>query len=290
VGLLWSSPWLVGLALFMLMPMAMSLWYSFTDYPLLKPAVFVGLDNYRGLMRDPRFWLVVKNTLVYAALVIPLSTALSLVLAGALASPRLPFARFFTAMVYVPTLVPMMATAMIWFWMFNGRYGLINAALGGALRALGLSTPNWLEEPSWAMPALVLTALWSVGQMVVVYIAAIHEVPASLYEAAKLDGMGAARRFLHVTLPMISPAILFNVLTLTIGSMQVFVMPYVLFRNERGQRPAGDMYNLYLYDNAFVYQKFGTASAMAWMQLVVVLLLTGVMLKASTRLVHYRGT
>jgi multiple sugar transport system permease protein len=178
-----------------------------------------------------------------------------------------------------------MAAAMVGLWLLNARFGLINLVLGG----LGVATPNWLEDPPWAIPALVLTAVWGVGQMVVVYIAAINEVPASLYEAARLDGMGAVRRLVHVTLPMISPAILFNTVTLTIASFQAFVMPYVLFRNERGQRAAGDLYNLYLYDNAFVYQKMGTASAMAWLQLVVVLGLTGLMLAASRRLVHYRG-
>jgi multiple sugar transport system permease protein len=284
-GLLWASPWIVGFCLFLLAPIAMSAWYSLTDYPLLKPPVYVGLDNYRALLGDDRFWLVVRNTAVYGALIIPLGTLLSLALAAALATPGLRGARFFTALVYIPTLVPMMAGAMIWLWLFNARYGLINIGLD----RLGVTGPNWLEDGAYAIPALVFSSLWAVGQMVVVYITAINEVPASLYEAARLDGMGPIRRFLHVTLPMISPAVLFSTVTLTIASFQVFVMPYVLFRNERGQRAAGDMYNLYLYDNAFVYQKFGVASAMAWMQLVVVLSLTGLMLLASKRLVHYRG-
>jgi len=283
-GLLWSSPWIVGFSAFLLVPLALSLWYSFTDYPLLKPPVYVGLANYKALLNDARFWLVVKNTAIYAALVIPLCTILALALAAALATPRLRLARFFTAIIFLPTLVPMMATAMIWLWLYNARYGLIN----NILAAVGLPGPNWLENPAFAMPALVLTALWGVGQMVVVYIAAINEVPAALYEAAMLDGMGPVRRFWNVTVPMISPAILFNVITLTIGSMQAFVMPYVLFRNERGQRAAGDLYNLYLYDNAFVYQKFGHASAMAWMQLLVVLALTGLMMLAGRKLVYYR--
>lgn len=284
-GLAWTSPWLVGFGVFMLAPMAMSLWYSFTDYPLLKPPVFVGVENYSTLLSDARFWLVVKNTLVYSAITIPLCTLLALVLAAMLARPGLRGAGFFSGAVFLPTLTPMMASAMVWLWLFNARYGLINSAFA----AVGLEGPNWLEDPSWAMPALVLTALWGVGQMTVVYIAAINEVPASLYEAARLDGMSAVRRFWHVTLPMISPTILFNVITLTISSMQAFVMPYVLFRNERGQRAAGDLYNLYLYDNAFVYQKFGLASAMAWMQLLVVLVLTCVMLWSGKRLVHYRN-
>ncbi|HEX2838119.1 MAG TPA: sugar ABC transporter permease [Phycisphaerales bacterium] len=285
-GLLWTSPWLVGCLVFMLVPMGMSLWYSFTDYPLLKPPVYVGLDNYRSLLADDRFWLVVKNTSLYAAVAIPACTLVALVMAAGLATPGVPMGRAFAAAVYLPTLVPMMATAMIWMWLFNGRYGLIN----NVLSVVGITGPNWLEDGRFAIAVLVITSVWSVGQMVVVYIAAINEVPASLYEAARIDGMGPVRRFMHITLPMISPAILFNVITLTIGSLQAFVMPYVLFRNERGQKAAGDMYNLLLYDNAFVYRKFGHASAMAWMQLLVILALTGVMLAMSKRLVHYRGT
>lgn len=284
-GLLWTSPWLVGCLVFMLVPMGMSLWYSFTDYPLLKPPVYVGLDNYRSLLADDRFWLVVKNTSLYAAVAIPVCTLVALVMAAGLATPGVPMGRAFAAAVYLPTLVPMMATAMIWMWLFNGRYGLIN----NVLAVLGIAGPNWLEDGRFAIPVLVITSVWSVGQMVVVYIAAINEVPASLYEAARIDGMGPVRRFAYITLPMISPAILFNVITLTIGSLQAFVMPYVLFRNERGQKAAGDMYNLLLYDNAFVYRKFGHASAMAWMQLLVILVLTGLMLAMSKRLVHYRG-
>ena len=284
-GTLWTSPWLVGFAVFMLLPILMSLWYSFTDFPLLKPPIFVGLDNYRELLHDERFCRVVRNTLFYAALAIPLSTILALVLAAALATPGLRAGKVFAAAIYLPTLVPMMAGAMIWTWMLNGKFGVINVVL----EKLGFAGPNWLEEPRLAIPVVVLTSLWTIGQMVVVYVAAIHEVPGALYEAARLDGMGAVRRFVHITLPMISPAILFNVVTLTIGSLQVFVMPYVLFRNERGQKAAGDVYNLLLYDNAFVYRKFGHASAMAWMQLLVVLALTGVMMLLSRKFVHYRG-
>ena len=285
-GLLWSAPWLIGFMAFLLVPLSMSVYYSFTDYPLLKPPVWVGLDNYTGLLSDTRFWLVVRNTAIYSIIAIPVCTLAALAVAAMLATPGLRGRAFWTAAVFLPTLVPMMATAMVWLWLYNARYGLINNLLG----VVRITGPNWLEDVAWAIPAIVLTSVWGIGQMIVVYVAAINEVPGQLYEAAMLDGMGPVRRFIHVTLPMISPAILFNVITLTIGSMQVFVMPYVLFRNERGQRAAGDFYNLMLYDNAFVYQKFGVASAMAWMQLLIVLALTGVMLLASKRLVHYRGS
>lgn len=301
-GLLWVSPWLIGGTAFLLLPMAMSLYYSFTDYPILKPPVFVGTDNYLSMLSDPRFWHTVKNTGLFGIIFVPLSTALALVLAALLsARPRvgrgggggdarkasggLRFAKFYRGAIFVPTLVPLVATAMIWSWLFNGEYGLINIALGW----VGIDGPNWLTDAKWAIPALVVASLWSVGQQVVVYVAALQDVPRYLYEAAELDGMGPMRKFWNVTIPMISPSILFNVVTLTINTLQVFAVPYILFRNERGQAEAGDFFNLYLYDNAFVYQRMGYASAMAWVQLVVVLVLTWIMFAASKKLVHYRS-
>lgn len=294
-GLLWVSPWLIGGSLFLLLPMVMSFYYSLSDYPILKPPVFVGFDNYTQMADDPRFWHTVRNTAVFGAAFVPISTAFALVLAallsarpsrkaGRIGDGGLRFARTFRAAIFVPTLVPLVATAMIWRWLFNGQYGLINLALAG----LGISGPDWLEG-RWAIPALVLASLWSVGQQVVVYVAALQDVPRHLYEAGELDGMGPFRRFWNVTLPMISPSILFNVVTLTINTLQVFAVPYILFRDERGQREAGDFFNLYLYDNAFVYQRMGYASAMAWIQLLIVLLLTAGMFVFSRRLVYYRS-
>ncbi len=285
VGLAWVSPWLVGATVFLLLPMGMSLWYSLTDYPILKPPVFIGTANYGELLRDDRFWLTVRNTAVYAALSIPLCTAAALLIAGVIAGRRARIARWALGAVFLPTLVPLIASAMIWLWLFNARYGLINQGLDAA----GLPGPNWLDDPRFAIPAMLIVALWGIGQSVVVYVAAMQEVPGTLYEAADIDGMRPARRFWSITLPMISPHILFNVITLTIATLQVFVIPFVLFRNERGQRHSGYFYAMYLYDNAFVYQKMGYACAMAWIQLVIVLGLTALTWLASRRYVFYRA-
>lgn len=289
-GLLWVSPWLIGGTLFLLVPMAMSLYYSLTDYPILKPPVFIGLDNYTSMLSDVRLKRTVANTLVFGAAFVPLSTAVSLVLAALLSTrgrggqKPLALSRFFRGAIFVPTLVPLVASAMIWRWLFNGQYGLFNVLLA----RLGIAGPSWLEG-NWAIPALVIASLWGVGQQVVVYVAALQDVPRHLYEAAELDGMGPVRRFRNVTLPMISPSILFNVVTLTISTLQVFAVPYILFRDERGQREAGDFFNLYLYDNAFVYQRMGYASAMAWVQMLVVLALTAAMFWLSKKQVYYRA-
>ena len=271
---------------------------------MLEPPLFTGLGNYRAMWDDPTFWRVVKNTGLYALVSIPLYTIVALVLA-ALLNTRIRFARLYQACVFLPTLVPLIASAMIWFWLFNGEYGLINRMGQPVLDALrGLLThtlpgawthdwanawhmPLWLIDPGWVLPAMVVMSVWGVGQAVVIYIAAMQDVPRQLYEAARLDGMGSVRQFLHVTLPMVSPSILFNVIALSIAAVQIFAVPYVMFRRPDGQNPAGHYYSMYLYENAFIYGKMGYASAMAWLQLVFVLVLTGVMMYASRKLVHY---
>ncbi|MDX2130929.1 MAG: sugar ABC transporter permease [Planctomycetota bacterium] len=283
-GLAWTSPWLFGASLFMFLPMALSLWYSFTDYPLIEEPIWTGTSNYARMPDDPTFRRVVWNTAVYSAISIPACTVLSLVLA-ALLSMRIRLARFFQACIFVPTLVPLVASAMVWMWLFNGEFGLINRLLA----LVGVRGPTWLVDQQWVLPSLVVMSLWSVGQSVVIYIAAIHEVPRQLYEAAVLDGMSPLRRFFHVTLPMISPAILFNVIVMLINTVQIFAVPYVMFKRPDGQNPAGHFYTMYLYENAFVYGQMGYACAMAWLQLLVILALTAVMFIGGRRLVYYRG-
>lgn len=282
-GILWISPWLVGALAFLLIPIALSLYYSFTDYPVLEPPIWIGLANYVRMFNDPVFMTTARNTLIYAAISIPACTVLSVVVA-ALLNQKVRAAGFFQAAVFLPTLVPLIASAMVWMWLFNGEYGLINRAL----RAVGLPAPNWLTDPDWAMPALVIVSLWGIGQAVILYLAALKEVPEQLYEAAALDGMGPVRKFWNVTLPMISPVILFNVIVLTIGTFQVFVIPFVLYRQKDGQVEAAYFYTMYLYDNIY-YGQMGYASAMAWVQLLIILALTALMFLVSKRLVHYRA-
>lgn len=287
VGLAWVSPWLVGATLFMFIPMAMSLYFSFTDYSMLEPAIWVGMDNYLEMFRDPDLGRAVMNTVYFSAVSIPLTTVVALVLAAFLAGGGrggLKCVRFFQAAVFIPTLVPLVAAAMVWYWLFNSEFGLVNRALG----MIGITGPNWLLDPAWAVPALVVMNLWSVGQSVVVYVAALQDVPRQLYEAAELDGMGPVRRFVNVTVPMISPAILFNVITLAINTLQVFAAPYVMFRTKDGQNAGGLFYTMALYDNGFTYLRMGYASAMAWVLLAVTMLLTAVLFWASKKMVYYR--
>jgi multiple sugar transport system permease protein len=283
-GLLWTSPWLVGGAVFILLPMAMSLYYAHTNYSMLESPIFIGWQNFSRMLSDTRLHLAAWNTAVFSVIFIPLATLFALVLAAMLAGEgKLP--RFVQACVFVPTLVPMVASAMVWMWLFNGEYGLINQGL----KLIGVTGPNWLIDRAWAIPALVIMSLWGVGQQVVIYIAAMQDVPRELYEAARLDGMGRAGQFWRVTLPGISPQIVFGVMVQTIATIQIFAQPFVMFRNKDGQNDAGLFYTMHLYDNAFVYLNMGYASAMAWMQFVVVLIITQIMMLASKRFVVYRG-
>jgi multiple sugar transport system permease protein len=285
-GYAFLSPWLIGLIAFMLLPIVMSIYYSFTDYPLLESPLWTGLDNYARLVHDHDFLVGLKNTLIYIALLVPLSTGISVVLAALLNTRGLKGLGLFQGAIFLPTLTPLVASSMVWMWLLNGKYGLINRFLAG----LGITGPNWLLDRNWAMTALILIALWSMGQAVLLCFAALKEVPQQLYEAAGIDGMGPVRRFCYVTVPMISPVILFNTITLMIGAFQVFVIPYVIFQKDKGgPGQSGYFYTMCLYDNAFTYQKMGYASAMAWVQLLIVLALTGLMLATSRRFVYYRA-
>lgn len=286
IGLAWVSPWLIGFIVFMLVPAGMSLYYSFTDYPLLQSPLWAGADNYAKMLHDGVFHKTLVNTLIYAGAVVPLSIIVAVVLAALLNTRGLRGARVFQAAIFLPTLVPLVASSMVFMWLFNGKFGLVNIVLG----LLHIPGPNWLLDRLWAMPALVLIGLWSVGQAVVLCLAALQDVPGQLYEAADIDGMGPVRRFRHITVPMISPVILFNTITILIGAFQVFVVPYVIFQKDKGgPGQSGYFYTSYLYDNAFVYGQMGYACALAWVQMLIILALTGLMFLAGRRLVFYRA-
>ncbi len=284
-GLLWTAPWWLGFLLLLAGPMALSLYISFCDYPLLQPPVFVGGANYQQLVGDPVFHKAVANTIVYAALSIPIGTALAVLLA-VLLNQRVRGQALFRACVFVPTIVPLVAAGVIWLWLLNPEYGLLNTGL----HALGMAQPPlWLESPRWAMASLILVSLWFLGSPVMIYLAGLQEIPVELYEAAKLDGASATRRFWHVTLPGLSPVILFNVVIGIITAWQIFALPFVMWRTRPGPDRATYFYTMYLFDNAFSYLKMGYASAMAWVQLLIILALTAMVFVVSRRAVHYRG-
>jgi len=283
-GWLWTSPWWLGFVLFLAGPMAISAYLSFCDYPLLQPPVFVGLDNYTRLATDPIFHKVLYNTFIYAAFSIPLGTVLAVLLATLL-NRNVRFQAVFRACIFVPTIVPIVAVAMVWMWMLNPQFGLINEGL----RIIGIEGPLWLASPRWAMASLILVSLWIIGGPVVIYLAGLQEISATLYEAARIDGASTIRQFWHVTLPGLSPVILFNVIVGIIATWQVFALPFVMMKASPGPDRSTYFYTMYLFDNAFRYLKMGYASAMAWIQLLIILALTGIVLYFSRRMVYYRG-
>jgi multiple sugar transport system permease protein len=284
-GWLWVSPWVVGFVVFMLIPIGMSLYYSFTDFPLLEGALWVGTDNYRRLLQDADFWLTLKNTVIFVGVSIPLCTVISIVLAALLNRAR--GRDFFQAAIFLPSLVPLAAGAIIFSWLFNGEYGLVNRVLA----LVGIDGPPWLLDRNLALPAVIIVGVWGIGQAVVLYVAAMQDVPEQLYEAADLDGMGPFGKFWNVTLPMISPVILFNVITMSIGAFQAFIVPFMLFDRVKGGPDRVAYFSThYLFDNAFAFDRMGYASALAWVQLLIVLAFTGVVFLVSRKLVFYRGS
>ncbi len=212
-GLLFISPWILGFLAFRIYPFIMSFYYSLTFYPVLETPRFIGLKNYYNLFQDPRFLTSLYNTAYYAALAVPLA-AITGILLAMLLNMRVRGLSVFRTIFYLPSITPVVATAIVWLWMFNPRNGVVNYVLSLA----GIRGPGWLGSPQWSKPALVLMGLWGVGGAVVIYLAALQDVPRELIEAAQLDGADASRQIWHITLPMISPVILFSVITGLIGS------------------------------------------------------------------------
>lgn len=282
-GLAFLSPWLIGFLAFTLVPVGLSLYYSFCDYSLLQPPLFKGWDNYRMLWNDPVFWKVLGNTAVYGLMALPLGMLAALGVAMLLNS-KIRGVMIYRTIVFLPSLVPAVASAMLWLWMFNSKLGLINTAL----RGLGIANPPaWLTEVPWAMSALVLMSFWGIGNTVVIYLAGLQDVPRELYEAADIDGASAWRKVWNVTLPSISPVIFFNLIMGIIGTIQLFATPFIV--TGQGPNRSTYLYTMYLYDNAFVYLKMGYASAMAWVQLLIILALTALAAWSGKRWVHYQG-
>ncbi|MCB0062120.1 MAG: sugar ABC transporter permease [Caldilineaceae bacterium] len=284
-GLLFVSPWLVGLCVFTLYPILASFYYSFTVYDIVSAPQFAGLANYQDLLtNDPLFWKAVRNTLYYVLIAVPLylCTALAVAL---LLNMKLRGMAVYRTLFFLPSIVPDVASAMLWAWILNPQFGLLNALL----RLLGIPTVGWLSDPAWSKPALILIGLWAFGSSMVIFLAALQDVPQALYEAAELDGAGVVRKTWSVTLPMITPTIFFNLVLGMIGAFQYFTTAFVLSQGSGGPASSTLFYSLLLYNNAFSYFKMGYSSAMAWLLFAFVFLLTWLIFKSANRWVYYEG-
>lgn len=292
-GLLFISPWLAGFLAFYLYPAAASLYYSFTDFRILAEPDWVGTANYQQMFADPLFWKSLLNTTFLVVIGIPLAVLSALGIALLLNAKNIVGMGIYRTIFYLPVVVPTVASTLLWIWLLNPQYGLVNQALA----ALGIPHPNWFYDPEWAKPGVVLMMVWAVGDVVIIYLGSLQGVPTHLYEAAEVDGAGIWTKIRHVTLPLISYAILFNLITGAIGAFQYFTQAYVISEGTvgRGSGAVGGIqnsllfYGLNLYNNAFRYFKIGYASALAWFMLLVILGTTLVLLRVSRNRVYYEG-
>ena len=277
------SPWLIGFLFFTGGPILASLGISFTEWKLLTPPQWVGLDNYvRLFSRDPLFWVTLGNTAYYTLFSVPLSVLVALLMA-VLVNQDVPGVNFVRTIFYLPSVTAGVAGGLLWLWIFNPEFGLLNYGLS----LLGIQGPGWLVSQQWAKPALILMSLWSVGGGMVIFLAGLQGLPRHLYDAARIDGATTWQEFRHLTVPLLTPVIFFMIVVSTISSFQTFTNVYVMTRG--GPGTATLLYSLYLYENAFEFLKMGYASALAWVLFVVILLLTIAQFGLSRRWVYYEG-
>ena len=279
-GYVFIAPFVLGFLLWFIVPAGTSLWLVFQKWNLITPAKFVGLANLKILFSDKLLAQALNVTAQYALIAVPLQLVAALVLA-LLLNTKAPGISLFRTVYYLPTIVPGVASAVLWSFILNSEFGLLNAVL----RAIGLPKVMWLQDPKWALPALILMSLWSVGGTMIIYLAGLQGIPGTYYEAAAIDGAGRLRKFLHITVPLLSPVILFNLVMGIIGSFQVFTAGYLITGG--GPQNATLFYVLYLYRNAFLYLKMGYAAALAWVLFFIIVALTAIIFRGARSRVHY---
>ena len=283
MGLLFTSPFTVGFVLLTVYPLLSSLYYSFTRYAILTKPVWIGLGNYNVMFfHDDLFWVSLGNTLFFSGLSVPVSLFSSFVLALAL-NVKVKGMSIYRAIFFLPTLVPTVALSILWLWMFNPQYGILNQILN----TFGLPSLGWIADYNMAKPALVFMSIWSVGQVVIIFLAGLQDVPQQLYEAAEIDGANALQRVIFVTIPIMTPVILFDLITGIIGGFQYFTQTLIMTNG--GPANATLFFPLYLYRSGFQYLKMGYASALAWILFLIILFCTVLVFRTSRGWVYYGG-
>ena len=281
-GHLFILPWLIHLGVLIAVTMLASLGISFFDTDFLTKAEFVGLQNFSNLLSDPLFWKSLANTAYYAFVAVPLGIGFALGIA-LLLNQKVKALGGFRLIYYTPSIVSGVAVSIIWQYVLNPRYGLLNQALA----LFGIKGPPWLYSQQWAMPAFIVMGVWGAGASMLLYLAGLQGIPTTLYEAAKIDGANAFGRFWAVTLPMLTPTILFNLIASLIASWQIFSQSYLM--TQGGPNNATLTMVLYLYRKAFQQFHFGYASAIAWVLFLIVLVFTALVLRSSEMWVFYEG-
>ncbi len=281
VGLFFIAPWVIGFLLFTVGPIALSIYYCFTSCNIFNPPVWIGLDNYSTLLDDPLFYKALYNTVYYTVLSVPLILILSLLIALLLNS-KLRGMSIFRTIYFLPSVLSGVGVSLLWMWIFNPDSGLLNLLLS----YIGIEGPLWLNSPVWSKPALVIMSLWGCGGVMVINLAGLQSIPSQLYEVATIDGATGWDQFWYVTLPLITPTLFFNLITLSIGSFQVFTQAYVMTAG--GPVNSTLFYVFYLYRMAFENLRMGYASALAWVLFAIIMIFTLIQLRLSDRWVFYQ--
>ena len=279
-GYLFVAPWLLGFIIFTAGPMIASIVIAFMKWEVISTPEFVGLQNFVELFNDPLFRVSLYNTAFYTFLAVPLQLIVAL-LTAMLLNTKVRGIALYRTVYYLPSVTPVVASAMLWLWIFNPEFGLANALL----ERFGLPKQLWLLDPNLAKPAFIIMSLWGVGGTMVIFLAGLQGVPAELYEAASIDGAGALHRFRQITLPMLTPVIFFNLLIGLIDSFQIFSSVFIMTNG--GPQNQTLFYVLYLYWNGFKYFQMGYASALAWVLFVIIMLFTLLQFRMSKRWVYY---
>lgn len=266
-GYLFAMPWFLGFIGFTAYPMVMSILYSFTDYNILETPIFIGLNNYKKLFRDPLFYTSLYNTFYYTIIGVPLNMAVGLAIAMLL-NKEIKGMSVFRTLYYVPSIVPLVASTILWAWMFSPSCGLLT----NAVETIGLSAPGWLSDPGVSKNSLILMSLWGAGSGMIIYLAGLKNIPRVYYEAAEIDGANALRKFTKITLPFLSPTLFYQLIMGLIGGFQVFTQAFIM--TDGGPNDSTLFYVLYLFNNAFKFWKMGYSSALAWILFIIILIFT----------------
>lgn len=279
-GYIFIFPWVLGFLIFSLIPLIQALYLGFTDWNSLTEPNFIGFKNYIDLFKDENFINALKVTIKFAIFAVPLGIFTSMTLAALLNNP-IKGVKFFRTALYLPAVVSGVSIALLWRWILDKDFGLINMLLS----KIGIEGPGWLSDPNWVLPSYLIIAIWGAGGGMLTYLAGLQDIPKSLYEAAEIDGAGWFTKYTKITIPMLSPVIFYNLIMGIIGAFRKFNDAYII----GGAGNQGKFYMVYLYENAFNYFKMGYATAMAWILFLIILGLTLVVFKSSDFWVFYSG-
>ncbi|MCR1972924.1 sugar ABC transporter permease [Clostridium sporogenes] len=277
-----TSPWIIGFLAITLIPMISSIIISFTEWNILTQPKWVGIKNYIDIFNDPLFYKSLKVTLLYTAFSVPINVVLSLFIA-LLLNNNIKHMNMYRTIYYLPAVVSGVVVSLLWAWIFNPEFGLLN----NMLSKIGIEGCQWIYDEKWVIPSLIIMGIWGIGGGIIIYLSGLQSIPKDLYEAAKIDGASFWQNLIHITIPSMSPILLFTTLTSIIGSLQTFTQAYVM--TEGGPNHGSLFYAYYVYKHAFTWHKMGKACALAWILFLIILFISLLVLKVSSSRVYYEA-